>query len=159
MKPFGVLSVLFLGSLAVAAPLGQEQPRPFPGAGAVRLHTREAPAAALSGLAAVARKQGYAVDTLSGTRLATAPRAYEFRTRGAVTRAVYRFAAAAEPEGAGAVLTLSGTFRITQEGKQDEAEPMAYGGARTSQSAACFGQAQRLAFGYPRGKVGYQARP
>ncbi|SFQ82451.1 hypothetical protein SAMN04515668_4816 [Hymenobacter arizonensis] len=138
--------------------MGPEQPRPFPGAGAVLLHTREAPAAALARLAAVARKQGYAVDTLSDVRFATAPRTYEFPKGGAVTRAVYRFAADAAPEGPGAVLTLAGTYRVLRETPSGE-EPMAYGGARTSQGAACFGQAQRLVFGYRWGKVGYQAQP
>lgn len=155
MNAFAAHWLLSLGALLLAAPQGVEQPRPFPGARAVVLHTREAPAAALSRLAAVARKQGHAVDTLSDGRLTTAPRTYEFPKGGAVPRAVYRFTATVAPEGSGAVLTLVGTFRVPQSTNPSTEEPMAYGGARTSQSAACFGQAQRLAFAYRGGRVGY----
>jgi len=160
MNALAARSLLSLGTLAVVVPAGPEQPRPFPGAGLVLLHTREAPAAALARLAAVARQQGHVVDTLSAVRFATAPRTYAFPKGGAALRAVYRFAANAVPEGTGAVLALAGTYRAPQGDDPGPEEPMAYGGARTSQSAACFGQAQRLVFGYRGGsKVGYQAQP
>jgi hypothetical protein len=130
---------------------------PFKGANAIVISGKDGPVATLKALALEAQRKGYTIDTLTDTRLVTAPRLYDFKQRGIVTPSTHIFRAL--PIGADVVLT--GVMSVPlRNGRRFESAMGWYSPSDESQDKACFTQAQALARACGCGPITYlQLKP